>query len=40
MPALNGQRKLIRWASDFTWEKPLEQLRREESVESTPARQL
>jgi len=26
-PALNDQRKFIRWADDFTWEKHLEQLR-------------
>lgn len=30
-PVLNGQRKHIRWAADFTWEKHLEQLRREEA---------
>lgn len=35
-PALNGQRKLIRWATDFTWEKHLEGLRREGSVEPAP----
>lgn len=30
-PVLNGQRKHIRWAADFTWEKHLERLRREEA---------
>lgn len=28
-PARNGQRKFIRWAEDFTWEKHLERLRGE-----------
>jgi hypothetical protein len=35
-PTLNGQRKLIRWATAFTWEKHLEQLRREGRGESAP----
>lgn len=26
-PVLNGQRKFIRWAADFTWERHLERLR-------------
>lgn len=26
-PVMNGQQKLIRWASDFSWEKHIEQLR-------------
>jgi hypothetical protein len=39
-PALNGQRKLIRWAADFTWEKHLEQLRRQEGVGPAPAPKL
>jgi hypothetical protein len=34
-PVLNGQRKFIRWAADFTWEKHLEQLRREACGEFT-----
>lgn len=28
-PTLNGQRKHIRWAADFTWEKHVEQLTRD-----------
>ncbi len=28
-PVLNGQQKLIRWASDFTWEKHLTQLQQD-----------
>jgi PD-(D/E)XK endonuclease len=31
-PALNGQRKFIWWAADFTWEKHLELLRGEACV--------
>jgi hypothetical protein len=40
MPSLNGQRKFIRWAADFTWEKHLEQLRLDEGVEPAPAAEL
>ncbi len=39
-PVLNGQRKLIRWAADFTWEKHLELLRREACVETGQATDL
>lgn len=28
-PAKNGQAKLVRWAADFTWERHIEELRRE-----------
>ena len=28
-PVLNGQRKLIRWARDYTWEKHIAQLKEE-----------
>ena len=35
-PVMNGQRKFIRWAADFTWEKHVEQLRRAEGAGPAP----
>jgi PD-(D/E)XK endonuclease len=31
-PVLNGQRKLIRWAADYTWEKHIAQLKAEAEI--------
>lgn len=30
-PVLNGQQKLIQWAADYTWEKHIEQLRKDKT---------
>lgn len=34
-PVKNGQRKLVRWAADFTWEKHVELLRNEYAREDS-----